>query len=145
MSINSRFTVAVHILALLALNGKPLSSKYIAGSVNTNPVVIRRIISLLSKAGLVETQLGVEGGSTLSRPADKITLREVYTISEQGELFALHHNQPNQLCPCGRNIKPILSTVFKKAEAALEGILAETTIADVVSDIEAQIPKPSVS
>ncbi|HRV96461.1 MAG TPA: Rrf2 family transcriptional regulator [Anaerolineae bacterium] len=139
MSINSRFAVAVHILALLALEGRPLSSKYIAGSVNTNPVVIRRILSLLSKAGFVDTQLGVEGGSTLARPAETITLLEVYNVSEQGQLFALHSNQPNPLCPCGRNIKPTLLTVFQKAEAALEGILAEATIADVVQDIEAQV------
>ena len=56
MSINSRFTVTVHILALLALEQKPLSSKYIAASVNTNPVVIRRILGLLSRAGLVTTR-----------------------------------------------------------------------------------------
>lgn len=145
MAINSRFAVAVHILALLALENKPLSSKYIAGSVNTNPVVIRRILSMLSKAGLVETQLGVEGGSTLARSADKITLLEVYVVSEQGDLFTLHRNQPNQFCACGQNIQPVLSTVFKKAEAALEGILAETTIAEVAQDIERQCQQQLIS
>ena len=143
MSINSRFAVAVHILALLALEDRPLSSKYIAGSVNTNPVVIRRILSTLSKAGLIETQLGVDGGSTLARPAEKISLLEVYNVSEQGHLFALHSNQPNPLCPCGRNIQPTLLGVFKKAEAALESTLAEATIAEVVQDIVAQLQSQS--
>lgn len=135
MSINSRFAVAVHILALLALEKQLLSSRDIAGSVNTNPVVIRRILSSLNKAGLIDTQLGVEGGSTLARPAEQVTLLEVYRVVEAGSLFSLHPSEPNPLCPCGRNIQPILSSVFKKAERALEDILADTTIAEVVQDV----------
>jgi Rrf2 family protein len=136
---NSRFAVAIHILALLALEKKPLSSKYIASSVNTNPVVIRRILSLLSKAGLVNTQLGVEGGSSLARSPEEISLLEVYHLVEQGRLFALHHNQPNPLCPAGRTIQPVLTTLFEKAENAAAAVLADTTIAGVVQGMQAHL------
>jgi Rrf2 family protein len=139
MSINSRFTVAVHILALLALEERPLSSKYIAGSVNTNPVVIRRMLGLLNKAGLVTTQLGVEGGSALAHPPEQITLLQLYHLVEHGQLFSLHPNQPNAHCPCGRTIQPVLTGLFQKAEAAMAAVLAATTIADVIQDIRARL------
>jgi Rrf2 family protein len=139
MSINSRFTVTVHILALLALEQKPLSSKYIAASVNTNPVVIRRILGLLSRAGLVTTQLGVDGGSALARPPEQITLLQLYHLVEHGHLFSLHPNQPNTHCPCGRTIQPVLTGLFQKAEAAMAAVLGETTLADVVQDIRVRL------
>ncbi|MCB0153770.1 MAG: Rrf2 family transcriptional regulator [Anaerolineae bacterium] len=139
MNNSSRFTVAVHILTLLALEERPLSSTHMAGSVNTNPVVIRRILGMLSKAGLVTTQLGTDGGSSLAVAAAKITLLDVYRVTERGDLFNLHHNQPNQMCPCGRNIQPILSQVFDHAQNAMETALAETTIAQVAQKIEAQL------
>lgn len=139
MSISSRFAVAVHILALLALENRPLTSKYISFSVNTNPVVIRRILGILGKAGLVETQRGVEGGSILAQAPETINLLEVFQLVEQGELFALHPNEPSHLCPCGRNIQPVLTKVFDRAESAMEAVLAETTIANVVQDIKAHL------
>ena len=138
MSSNSRFTVAVHILALLALEETPLSSKAIANSVNTNPVVIRRILGVLSKDGLVATQLGVDGGSGLACAPQQITLLAVYRATEQGNVFAFHNSQPSTHCQCGRNIQPVLARIFKEAEIALEMVLAETTIADVVQNIKAQ-------
>jgi Rrf2 family protein len=136
MVTSSRFTVAVHILALLAMEKRSLSSTHIAGSVNTNPVVIRRILGTLSQAGLVTTQLGSEGGATLTRKPEEISLLEVYRATEQTDLFAFHSNQPSQFCPCGSNIQPVMKTVFERVENAMETILAETTIAQVVQDIE---------
>ncbi|MDF2718835.1 MAG: Rrf2 family transcriptional regulator, partial [Paenibacillus sp.] len=78
MAINSRFAVGVHILSLLEINKEGRNtSEYIAGSVNTNPVVVRRITGMLSKAGLVRTSPGV-AGATLARPIEEITLYDVY-------------------------------------------------------------------
>lgn len=108
MSVNSRFAISIHMLALLALNqGKSLTSAFISNSVNTNPVFVRRILRALSKAGLVTTQLGVDGGSRLARSPNEITLLAVYQATEPGSLFTLHHSRPNPLCPCGGNIQPI--------------------------------------
>src|SRR5688572_2972217 len=139
MSINSRFAVAVHILALLALTEESLSSKDIACSVNTNPVVVRRLLGLLSKGGLVETQLGVEGGSSLAQPPEQITLWQIYQLTEPGALFALPHSPPDPLCACGRSIQPVLCGFFQEAEAAMAQVLDQATLADVVEGIKGHL------
>ena len=93
MTISSRFAVAVHILTLLETGrGEPLTSEYMAGSVNTNPSVVRRILTLLARAGLTRARMGAGGGTVLARPAGEITLRDVYRAVECEErLFSLHH------------------------------------------------------
>ena len=109
-----------------------------AGSVNSNPVVIRRILSMLNKAGMITTQRGVEGGATLRHEPEQISLLDVYRVTEQGRIFVLHRQEPNPLCPCGRTIKPILTKTFQQAESAMEAVLADKTIADIVAQIEAE-------
>ena len=80
----------------------------------------------------------MDGGASLTRPPEQITLLDVYRGIEPGDLLALHHRRPNLLCRCGRNIQPVLIATFKKAEAVLEATLAETSIADVVQAIKAR-------
>lgn len=136
MPLNSRFAVAAHILTLLYEGaGEPLTSEYIAGSVNTNPAVIRRLLSQLSKAGLTHAQLGAGGGARLARPAEKITLRDVYRAVDVGTLFAMHAQGPNPECPVGRHIQASLEGIAADAERALEAELAGRTIADLVNDV----------
>ena len=109
-----------------------MTSEYIAGSVNTNPVVVRRVLGLLAKAGLVATQEGAGGGVRLARSADKISLRAVYAAVETDPLFALHPSDPNPQCPVGSTIQGALEPALAAAEGALLGSLAETTVADLV-------------
>lgn len=135
MGMSTRFVVAVHTLALLTLEEKSLSSAHIAGSVNTNPVVIRRILGPLQEAGLITTQLGADGGASLAKTATEITLLEVFRLTESGELFALHHTPPNPLCLCGHYIQPVLQPIFDQAQAAMEAVLAGVTIADIAAGI----------
>lgn len=136
MSKNCRFAVAVHTCALLAIEGsQPVTSEWIAGSVNTNPVVIRRIVSALARAGLVTTLRGANGGSQLAKPAGAITLLAIAKAVDEDEAPALHNQPPNPLCPVGRNIQTALVKVIDQAEAAREAVLAATLLADVVADI----------
>lgn len=138
MAISSRFIVSVHILTLLAQSGgKPVTSEWIAGSANTNPAVVRKLLGLLSKAGLTTSQLGVGGGALLARPAAEITLLDVYQAVDEGELFALHHEQPNPACPIGRNIQTALLGTLTRAQRALEKELAVQTIAGVLDEVVA--------
>ncbi len=133
---NSRFAVAAHILTLLYdQDGEPLTSEYIAGSVNTNPAVIRRLLSLLAKAGLTTAQLGAGGGALLARPAAAITLLDVYRAVDEGELFAMHRQGPNPDCPVGRHIQAALEGTMDAASRAMEAELAKRTIADLVEDV----------
>lgn len=129
---NSRFAVAVHILTLLEQSGgEPVTSEYVAGSVNTNPSLIRRLLSTLAKARLTTSQLGTGGGALLARPAAEITLLDVYRAVDGGELFGMHREVPNPNCPVGRNIQAELESRFEAATRALEAELSRTTIAEM--------------
>jgi Rrf2 family protein len=136
MPVNSRFAVAAHILTLLyERGGDPLTSEYIAGSVNTNPAVIRRLLTLLAKAGLTTAQLGAGGGTLLARPAASITLLDVYRAVDEGALFAMHRQGPNPECPVGRHIQAALEGTMDAAARAVETELARRTVADLVDDV----------
>src|SRR6187401_1504501 len=97
MSGNSRFAVAVHVMTALAYNhGEPLSSPLLAKSVRTNPVVIRRLMAQLRRAGLVEAWPGKSGGVRLGRSAATITLLDIYRAVEGGSPFALPDKAENK-------------------------------------------------
>src|SRR5688572_18816669 len=140
MTISSRFAVAVHILTLLETGrGEPLTSEYMAGSVNTNPAVVRRLLSLLARAGLTRARMGAGGGTVLARPASEITLRDVYRAVEcEGPLFSLHPERPNPKCPVGRNIQAVLERATGAAQEALEEQLRGRTVEDVMAEVVAE-------
>jgi Rrf2 family protein len=141
MPSSSRFAVAVHVLTLMAWAGdEPLKSEAVAESVNTNPVVIRRILCALAQANLVVSQTGAAGGSKLACQPRHIRLLDVYRSVEGRGVFSLHHNRPNRHCPVGVNIETVLEGVLEEANSAVERVLEEITVADVVSRI-----RPSVS
>jgi Rrf2 family protein len=130
---NSQFAIAIHTLTLLAqAGGEVVTSETIAGSVNTNPVFIRRILGLLSRAGLVSSQPGVGGGWRLLRDPASITLLQVYRAIDEDHLLPMHHSQPNPDCLIGRNIQRTLTVYFGEAERAFEQVLAGQTIAQVL-------------
>jgi len=136
MQTSSRFAVAVHILALMAGGGdEPVKSDQMAGSVNTNPVVIRRILCALAHAGLVASQTGAAGGSRLARRPDQISLLDVYRAVEEGGVFALHRQSPNRRCLVGCNIETVLKDVLEEANLAVERVLAKTTIKEVLQSV----------
>ena len=135
MSVNTRFAVAVHILTLLASNeGEPATSEHIAGSVNTNPAVVRRLLMSLARAGLTSSQLGAGGGALLAKPPRAITLRDVFRAVSDGTLLPIHE-APNPKCRVGRNIQRTLEGHLDAATIALESQLAEHTIADMLSEV----------
>ncbi|HKG48736.1 MAG TPA: Rrf2 family transcriptional regulator [Pyrinomonadaceae bacterium] len=133
MSTNSRFAVAVHVLSLMAWSGEePLKSEQVAESVNTNPVVIRRILKELAEAGLVVSQTGSLGGSRLAHDAAETTLLDVYQALEYGGVFSLHRAPPSRDCPVGVNIETVLGDVLLEVDTAVERVLQNITINDVV-------------
>jgi Rrf2 family protein len=131
--ISSRVAVAVHVLAYMAFKrSEAQTSERIASSVNTNPVVVRRIMGALRNAGMVNVQPGVGGGATLARDPGDISLLDVYRAVEEGdELFSLHPSEPSRSCSVGGHIRDVLRPIFCRAHRAVEGVLAEVSIADV--------------
>lgn len=142
MKISSRFSVAVHILCLLGMNrGEHQTSEWIAGSVNTNPVVIRRLIGMLKKANMVQVRAGTGGATLMKEPSD-ITLLDVYQAVEvvgEGELFHMHEN-PNPECLIGANIQNVLEGVLGRAQIAMERVLAGITIEMLIEDFRERAP-----
>ena len=135
-TISSRVAVAVHVLAYLAWRSEePVTSETIASSVNTNPVVVRRIVGALRNAGLVHVQPGVGGGAQLARAPDRITMLDVYrAVEEKDDLFAMH-TDPCSRCDIGSNIRQVLQGVFCQAQQAMQGVLGHVTIADVGREV----------
>jgi len=125
---NTRFAVAVHILTLLAVfRGEALTSEFIAGSVQTNAVVIRRILGKLREAGLVSALQGPGGGFTLAADPSTLTLRRVYEALAERTVIPIHA-EANPKCPVGRNIGTLLDEVVSGAEAAMLRSLDDITI-----------------
>ncbi len=136
MPTSTRFAVAVHTLAALAVSGgKPLRSEDLANSVSTGPVVVRGLLSRLAEAGLTTSQLGAGGGALLAKPADRIRLLDVYQAVEDTELFSLHRTPPNAACPVGGNIQRAMRPALEQARQALEAELSKVTIADIAVEV----------
>ena len=133
MSTSSRFAVAVHVLTLMAWSDEEcLKSDQLAVSVNTNPVVIRRMLCELAEDHLVISQTGSTGGSRLANDPDRITLLDVYRAVETAGVFSLHPKRPDRDCPVGSSIGPVLEEVRTEIDSAIEHVLAGITIRDVV-------------
>lgn len=127
----TRFAVAIHILLLLACRpvGGPATSQVIAASVNTNPVVVRRITGQLARAGLVRVRRG-PGGATLARPPTEITLADIWAAMNAGRCRAILplHAAPNLACPVGREVRAVVGCAFAAVEVAMQEALARTTL-----------------
>ena len=139
MSANSRLTIAIHTLAWMELarrkGADTVTSDQIAASVNTNPVVIRRLLGSLREAGLVSARRGSSAGWNLTSPADKTSLLAVYDAVESGQIFAMHAGQPSQRCPVGRGIQPVLQSAYAGVEQAMRAELSGRTVSDVLDEI----------
>lgn len=128
-------------MAYLAYRGDAaVPSAEIAASVDTNPVVIRRLLGALLQARLVIAQKGASGGFALAKAAEKISLRDIYRAVEPNPDYGLKHFAPNHECPVGAKISAILSGAFARAQAAMESELARTSVADVHSQLRAVCP-----
>ena len=130
MQISSRFTMAIHMFACIdTFSDQKMTSDFMAASIGTNPVIVRKILQQLKAAGLIEVARGT-GGVT-------ITFLDVYKAVEcapDEELFHFHEN-PNQKCPVGKNIHHVLDKRLLEVQKAMEEKLSEMTLADVKKDI----------
>jgi Rrf2 family protein len=130
---NSRFSIAVHILTLLAsMPEERVTSELIAGSVGTNPVVIRRHLALLRKAKLVESKAARGGGWVLAREPQSIKLSEVRDALGEEASFRMHRNDPSPNCVVGQNVRQALEAVYQDAEKAVTRSLQSRTIKDLL-------------
>ena len=141
MQISSRFTKAIHMFACIdTFTDQKMTSDFMAASIGTNPVIVRKLLQQLKAAGLIEVSRGT-GGVTVTKPLNEITFLDIYKAVEctpDEELFHFHEN-PNQACPVGKNIHHVLDDKLAKVQEAMERELAAITLADVKRDIALDI------
>ena len=149
MQISSRFTIATHMLIILALEGKKqkLTSDILASSVGVNPVIIRKTLSQLKNAGLISVARGT-GGADIIKDLEDISLFDIYCavecLGKSGQLFSFH-DKPNPECPIGKNIHNVLDNRLEAIQKAMETELAQTSLAEVVAATEKEMAKDSIS
>ncbi len=144
MQISSRFTIAIHIFACAdTFKGEyKLTSDFLAGSINVNPVIIRKVLQQLKSAGLVNVARGT-GGVEPAKPLNEITLLDIFRAVESiedNQLFHFHEN-PNTNCPVGRNIHNGLDDKLADVQQAMEDKMRQITIEDVIKDTQEYIDK----
>ena len=144
MQISSRFTIAVHVLVCIETfkHDYKVTSEFLASSVNANPVVIRRLLQQLKRAGIVHVARG-SGGADTARALDKITMLDVYRAVEcveEGKLFHVHEN-PNPRCPVGRNIHGVLDARLEKVQQVMEREMESVTLRDIAADMRERLQK----
>jgi len=128
---NVQFATATHILTLLTVTEGFVPSAYLAGSININPVMVRKALSTLRAHGLVETKEGKGGGAILAKPANKILLSDVYHAVNSTPLLG-KANRPNPVCLVGKQINDHLIELYTQADNALISKLSTITLADFV-------------
>jgi Rrf2 family protein len=133
MATNTNFAVAVHAMAVLAYRGELTSSTLIASSINTNPVVVRRVMAKLVKAGLATSTAGKHGGFLLARSPKSVKLVDVLRAVDDAAVFRIHNNEANPNCPVSCTMKSALAGVLARVEGAVERELGRTTLQDVVA------------
>ena len=125
------------MLSMLArAKGENLKSDFLACSVNTNAVVIRRLLGQLSQAKLVVSQTGSAGGTRLARCPNEINLSEIYKAVSGGEVFALHARTPSKDCPVGKNIEAVLCRLQKEIDKGIDEKLSRYTLQNVFEMVE---------
>lgn len=139
MQITSRFTIALHIFTCVEVfkDDYKITSDFLASSINTNPVVIRKILTQLKNAGLIKVSRGT-GGIEIMYPLSEITFYDVYKAIdpiENGDLFHFHES-PNLACPVGRNIHALLDEKLTDIQNAMENRMKEYTLEDLRSGMK---------
>jgi Rrf2 family protein len=137
MAVNNQFSIAVHMMAGLALRSeRGATSGQLAQSVNACPSFLRRTLSKLSKARLVRSTTGKSGSCSLAKEPRKISLLDIYRAVEAPRPFAVHEYPVKSNCPVSCGIKPAMERVLDRAQKSMEDDLARTTLAEFVSSLK---------
>ena len=133
---DTKFSVALHILTMISESKENLRSQALAESVGTNASYIRTVIALLKNAGLIQSHQG-KTGYQLSKSPKEVNLLNIYFATQEVShisLFPVHQNS-NPDCPVGKHIQAAVSPLFTSAEAQLEKELAQQTLEEVINNL----------
>lgn len=142
---NSRLATAIHVAGMLSFAEQiPMTSEAIAQSCNTNPVVIRRIIGLLTRFGLVTVKMGTGGGARLTKKPEEINLAEIYEALDEGAVFEVPQFDENFHCEVGKIVRPVLADVLREAEDGLKEKLKQIKLSNVIERVKEKLQENCV-
>ena len=134
--VNQQFTFAVHIMIALAFSPEEvIGSQTLAASVNTNPVVVRRLLLALRRARLIETFAGKHGGARLRKKPNRISLVDIYDAVESRPVILINERKALRQCRVSCNMKSIMSGVAESTEQAVREHLRGITLAQLVHKV----------
>ena len=134
---NTRFATAIHIMTLLAkVPQEWLTSDWIAGSINVNPVIVRKELGELRKAGLITSRLGKDGGTKLSKSAEEIKISEIYEAVKNNEVLGKKNQKPNPACPVGKEINNHLSMLFEQTDLLVKDFLGNKSLQEFTNQFD---------
>jgi Rrf2 family protein len=135
---NTQFSIAIHIMSVLGYGANVdfTSSDLAAGSINACPSFVRRILSKLSKAGLVRTSRGKSGTCLLARPVTEISLLDIYKAVDASRVFEVHSYPAQQLCPVSSGFKSTMERVLDESQLSFESTLSKKCLADIIEDLK---------
>ena len=135
MQVGIKFSTAIHaLLCAKFFENEKVTSEFIAGSINTNPVIVRKLLGILKAAGLVNVAAGVGGVSLAKEPKDINLLQIFNAVNNKEKLFKIHSDSP-KACPLGSKIEGLLTPHFLKAQEALENSLRSITLQDLLDEL----------
>ncbi len=139
-AVNTQFSIAIHMMSGLGMKpGGAMTSTALAASVYANPSFVRRVLSKLSKAGLVHTSTGKSGACSLVKRPREISLLEIYNAVEAPKAFAIHQYPERRQCDLSCNIKNVMGKVLNKTQRAMEESLRGIYLSDVIADVKREI------
>jgi len=134
---NTRFATAIHIMTLLAKDPNGwMTSDWLAGSINVNPVVIRKELGNLKKYGLVESRQGKDGGVRIAKNAQEINVGEIYEAIKNSEVLGKKNLNPNPLCTVGKDINKNLNVLFTETDDLVYQSLKNKKLSDFTSQFD---------
>jgi DNA-binding IscR family transcriptional regulator len=134
MKRDSRLSGVLHVVLHMAEHRKPMTSEALAVHMQTNPVVIRRIMAGLREQGIVQSTKGHGGGWQISADLTQVTLRHIYEALGSPEFFALGNRTESPGCLVEQSVNAALDGAFREAEALLIERLGSITLAELSAD-----------
>jgi Rrf2 family protein len=139
MQRDSRLSGVLHCLLHMAELDQPVTSQWLAQAMQTNPVVIRRLMAGLRDSGFVASAKGHGGGWILSCPSEHITLRDIYQAVGAPELLAVGHREESPGCRVEQAVNAALEQAYRDAKAMLLARLGSVTLAALSRDFQMRV------
>src|SRR6478752_4518570 len=126
---DSKLSGVLHVLLHMAEAPGPMTSEHLGRVMQTNPVVIRRIMAGLREQGMVRSEKGHGGGWTISCDFNDVTLRDIYEALGSPEIFAMGNRSDSPGCLVEAAVNASLDDAFEEAQRLLLDRLGKVTLA----------------